>query len=520
MAILMEEGDSVCDSLCCGFLLFISSPKSIEAARQRARRAAKRSTHRVILNEVESAPEHFPLHNHPPTTQNHRGRQSAASETVEQAATRRLFESASRRARRQSDSAPTAQPLATSEPISQTAHKDPVPDQNVQHFMELFKQRKLKAGIQKFRAEMAGLQFQTCVVCNESFPDIHLVAGADTYARCSYDKHPVTKLFSAANDIDPGIVPEPLQGLTQIEEMLIAQVSLIIQLHILKGGQLSYSGNVISFPQDVSKFLTDLPPALANVNIILVRRSSFDGSSSREFRVRREKVLVALRWLQQNNKHYQSVTINYEHLNALPVDGYVDGSLRSMVDDSPDDVAQPKRPRRTAAQKDASAHNGLRSRTNDKNGFAGCESGVLPHAPVNAETSELFAAANDLLIVNVAGDGNCIFRSWAGSIWGCDQNFGLLRDMAAEYMEQHPDKFPEEFFAYDEAPAFDPDDPDGDWTEPRSYTDALRRIKTPNKYGSQYDATAIGGALHLNLFTYRCPVREPAQVINGDRVEG
>jgi len=37
--------------------------------------------------------------------------------------------------------------------------------------------------------------------------------------------------------MDPGEVPDDLQGLTEIEEMLIAQVFSIVSIYCLRGGQ-------------------------------------------------------------------------------------------------------------------------------------------------------------------------------------------------------------------------------------------------------------------------------------------
>ena len=76
--------------------------------------------------------------------------------------------------------------------------------------------------------------------------------------RC-YKEGGTTKKFSKDNNMDPGYVPEELQDLTEIEEMLIAQVFMVMSVYRLRGGQLGYHGNVINFPQDVHEFTTKLP---------------------------------------------------------------------------------------------------------------------------------------------------------------------------------------------------------------------------------------------------------------------
>ncbi|CAG8489294.1 8320_t:CDS:2 [Gigaspora margarita] len=54
-----------------------------------------------------------------------------------------------------------------------------------------------------------------------SFPSVILVMGE--CCQCYSDKSS-PKRFSGENNMDPGEVPEELQGLTEVEEMLIAQV--------------------------------------------------------------------------------------------------------------------------------------------------------------------------------------------------------------------------------------------------------------------------------------------------------
>ena len=43
------------------------------------------------------------------------------------------------------------------------------------------------------------------------------------------------KKFSAANNMDPGEIPDELQGLTEIEEMLIAKIFPIVSVYCLRG---------------------------------------------------------------------------------------------------------------------------------------------------------------------------------------------------------------------------------------------------------------------------------------------
>ena len=131
-----------------------------------------------------------------------------------------------------------------------------------------------------------------------------------------------------------------MQGLTQVEEMLISAVLPIMSLYKLPHGQYAYSGHVINLPQDVSSFANSLPRLPSELDVIIVRK---EGASNthHDFRVRKAVVLHALQWLVANNKYYRNVRINPEALAMLPDDGDLSGlhsvSLDSMEEhaDSP-----------------------------------------------------------------------------------------------------------------------------------------------------------------------------------------
>ncbi|PKY32280.1 hypothetical protein RhiirB3_491413, partial [Rhizophagus irregularis] len=73
--------------------------------------------------------------------------------------------------------------------------------------------------LHKFRSTISNFTNKLCNICNERFPSITLIG--DECRRCHLEGSP--KKFSAENNMDPGEVPQELQDLTDIEEMLIAQ---------------------------------------------------------------------------------------------------------------------------------------------------------------------------------------------------------------------------------------------------------------------------------------------------------
>ena len=127
-------------------------------------------------------------------------------------------------------------------------------------------------------------------------------------------------------------MPEELQGLTEIEEMLIARVFPVISVYRLRGGQHGYRGNVINFPQDVQEFATHLPLHLTLLDVLVIRQQSASNSAAstafRQFNVCYTKVAHALLWLKNNNRYYSDIIIDNEVLQSLPVDGPIDDQLQ------------------------------------------------------------------------------------------------------------------------------------------------------------------------------------------------
>ena len=89
--------------------------------------------------------------------------------------------------------------------------------------------------------------------------------------RCNADqKNP--KAFSADYDMDHGDVPPHLEGMTQVEQMLIAKVAPIMRVYYLKGGQYAHGGQFANIPQDVTGFTTSLPRLAADIPVLVVSR--------------------------------------------------------------------------------------------------------------------------------------------------------------------------------------------------------------------------------------------------------
>jgi hypothetical protein len=80
-------------------------------------------------------------------------------------------------------------------------------------------------------------------------------------------------LFSAENNMDPGIVPAHLPALTQIEEMVIACSHVQMMIKRYQGHQYQYTSHCVSFAQEIIKTISILPNLLEELDIILLRPS-------------------------------------------------------------------------------------------------------------------------------------------------------------------------------------------------------------------------------------------------------
>ena len=161
-----------------------------------------------------------------------------------------------------------------------------------------------------FHTRQSKWEHRLCIVCHELWPTRVCLKGDESAyqcTRCKRDKGE-PKLYSVENDMHPGDVPSCLQGLTQVEEMLIARACPIMCIYRKHGGQRGYRGHVVNLPQNIQGFLDTLPSYVNDLPILIVCRQGTE-STHADFRVRRSRVLSAILWLKQTNICYRDITI-------------------------------------------------------------------------------------------------------------------------------------------------------------------------------------------------------------------
>ena len=170
---------------------------------------------------------------------------------------------------------------------------------------------------------------------------------------CSQLKRKLIPIKSLRNDLDFGLIPDELQNLTFVEEMLIARCRVrgcIIKLQF-KGqanvmlSQRALRGNIISFSQNTDQITRHISlPALQSlhedVQILFVGCTK---SSAIRARVRplctvnRARVSQALHWKRQNDPYYATITVDYDLLNQLPLDDIPERLWEEALDELPED---------------------------------------------------------------------------------------------------------------------------------------------------------------------------------------
>lgn len=97
--------------------------------------------------------------------------------------------------------------------------------------------------LQSFHNALDELTLETCDRCNECWFDMG-IGQEGVCARCLWaDEDQETFLYGIENRMDPGCLPD-LPELTQVEEMLIARVHVLIEVRQVRGQQYKYKGHV------------------------------------------------------------------------------------------------------------------------------------------------------------------------------------------------------------------------------------------------------------------------------------
>lgn len=190
-----------------------------------------------------------------------------------------------------------------------------------------------------FEQFQMNLQINSCSICNE----IDLQLTSSVCNRCSRYPHPnrlsssppteQVNPFSELNNMQPGEIPDELKGLSILEQSLIAPIKPFMMLFKLqRNGQWKYNGNCISFNQDITELVTEIPRTLDSLSeLVIIRRPTDDVSQFSQVRVRKRVIYRAIQWLLSHNSLYRSkIQFNQNNLDSLPDDENVGNRLQTI----------------------------------------------------------------------------------------------------------------------------------------------------------------------------------------------
>jgi hypothetical protein len=221
--------------------------------------------------------------------------------------------------------------------------------------------------LETFQKELDKVQMEECFNCGERWFDMNVNEDA-ICARCRQENN--QNRFTKLNNLDPGPtiqelarenglpIPEPL---SQVEQVLLMPVHVMIQAYSVKGGQYKYSGHCCNFTRDIANIVTKLPQLPEDIDIIIVRSKSDDEIAEQvtsrrlhdAFQVKRSRVLANLEILQKFHPTFKDpnrVQIDHDALNSLPENGSVYDRLRNITEDSiRNDINEDQGPERAAA---------------------------------------------------------------------------------------------------------------------------------------------------------------------------
>lgn len=136
------------------------------------------------------------------------------------------------------------------------------------------------------------------------------------------------------------LVPPELEGLTKVEEMLIARTLPIMHVYLKPGGQRGYSCLCLNLPQHVAELGLSLPRYPKDISVVVVKMKGRD-NNFKDLSVQGQNVAGALDWLGKNNPHYKDMTIHNHSLNSLPIHGTPDDLLSVETETDSSDNEQP-----------------------------------------------------------------------------------------------------------------------------------------------------------------------------------
>ena len=164
---------------------------------------------------------------------------------------------------------------------------------------------------------------ERCDVCHEgTYGQIIEISYSRTYekkipmcGRCKIETNGKNfkeiPIFSILNNMVPGDQPEIFKMLTRVEQNLIRMIVPLCQVWVRQGGSRGLRGNVVSFYQDLERFVLRLPRSPEEMACIVARTET---QKQMTFTMRPGLIRECLIYLKANNPCYANIIIDDEKM--------------------------------------------------------------------------------------------------------------------------------------------------------------------------------------------------------------
>lgn len=164
-------------------------------------------------------------------------------------------------------------------------------------------------------------------ICDHCKSSENVTADSDYYEHSN--RHPVwfehntdsgeIVLDSDGNKNAKYTIPEELQDLRIGEKLLIQRYSPYIPTHHIRNGQYGIKGHCVTFPQDITDVCNVLPQRKEKLLTFIRYMSNKDNTTPypKQYVIRRQKVIGALKWLKIHHSGYQNITILESNLDWM-----------------------------------------------------------------------------------------------------------------------------------------------------------------------------------------------------------
>ena len=167
-----------------------------------------------------------------------------------------------------------------------------------QQFTEILKRRKVCTRCTKLDQKDHYLEYNLHPIWYEHDMDGNMIEGPDGKPIVHYD------------------IPSELTELTVPEKMLIRRYAPYIPTFHVKKGHFATRGNCVTFPQDISE-ACDILPRMKSTMVTFIRELRSNVStqtSTKQYKVNKNKILKALQWLKRHHEGYKDITIKMDNL--------------------------------------------------------------------------------------------------------------------------------------------------------------------------------------------------------------